>query len=475
LTLTAANRRRAVLWVIGTLAVCAALSLREALVAIVEQSLAPGFVPDSRVKWAVWWMLFYLMWGMLAPAIFALARRVPFDRRHWIRPLGVHLACSIIASVCGPIALVYAFGAVSGGFDPSAFPPLRWSYWGPFATLSMVAYTHFYWVIVAAALGLDSYDAAQARLREAAELERTLVAAEVDALKMRLQPHFLFNTLNSMRFLAVEKDADAVVRMVQRLGALLRSTMQSNGRHLVTVGEELALLEQYLAIEEIRFADRLTVSRRIAPEVIHALIPSLLLQPMIENSIKHGFSRRIDAGRLEIAIARERDWLVVTVEDDGPGLPAGWDLATHCGRGLKNVIERLEKLYPGAWSFTLRNRPGGGAVSRLRIPWQVAPSLELLVLSVLAHCPRHGHEIGRLIERASGGHLTFRITTLYPALYRLENRGLIAGRWVERAGERRRCYYHLTEAGKTVLEEQRELWGGFAAAVGRVARGDSHA
>ncbi len=101
-------------------------------------------------------------------------------------------------------------------------------------------------------------------------------------------------------------------------------------------------------------------------------------------------------------------------------------------------------------------------------------SLELLVLSVLAHSPRHGYEIGRLIEHGSGGHLTFRITTLYPVLYRLENRGLSAGRWVERAGERRRCYYRLTEAGKAALVEQREQWEAFAAAVGRVVEGGSH-
>jgi sensor histidine kinase YesM len=210
-------------------------------------------------------------------------------------------------------------------------------------------------------------------LRQAAELEGALVTAQVEALKVKLQPHFLFNTLNSIGFLALEKDAAGVVRMVERLGALLRSSMPSGGPQLVTVGEELALLDQYLSIEEIRFADRLRVTRRIPPSVLHALIPSLVLQPMVENSIKHGLSRRIDAGHLEIAIARERDFLVVTVEDDGPGVPPGWDLATHCGRGLKNVIERLEKLFPGTWSFTLRNRPHGGAVSRLRLPWQVAP------------------------------------------------------------------------------------------------------
>ncbi len=95
---------------------------------------------------------------------------------------------------------------------------------------------------------------------------------------------------------------------------------------------------------------------------------------MIENSIKHGFSRRIDASRLDLAIRREGDSLVVTVADDGPGVPPGWDLATHCGRGLKNVIERLDRLYPGEWGFTLGNQRDGGAIARLRIPWQVRAS-----------------------------------------------------------------------------------------------------
>ena len=102
-------------------------------------------------------------------------------------------------------------------------------------------------------------------------------------------------------------------------------------------------------------------------------------------------------------------------------------------------------------------------------------SAELLILSLVETRARHGYEIGRLIELGSGGHLTFRITTLYPVLYRLENRGLIAGRWVERAGERRRCYYHLTEAGRTALVEQSEQWEAFAAAVSRVVEGGSHA
>jgi LytS/YehU family sensor histidine kinase len=240
---------------------------------------------------------------------------------------------------------------------------------------SAVSDTLIYWLILAAGFGVAAWDEGRARHRSAADLQRALVAAQVDALKMKLQPHFLFNTLNSISFLAVEKDADGVVRIVERLGSLLRASMQAGGSHLVTVRDELALLDQYLSIEEVRFADRLHVVRRIAPAAMDTFIPSLVLQPMIENSIKHGFSRRIDASRLELAIHRDGDALVVTVEDDGPGVPAGWDLATHCGRGLKNVIERLEKIYPGAWAFTLKNHPRGGAIARLKIPWQATPTL----------------------------------------------------------------------------------------------------
>ena len=155
-------------------------------------------------------MLFYLMWAALAPAIFALAGRVPFGRHNWIRPLGFHVAVQHRGLGQRPVALVYAFGRrCSNGFrrfHASAAGVVllgcvrRCCPWSP--------YTHLYWVILAAALSLDAYDESQARLRQAAELERTLVAAQVDALKMKLQPHFLFNTLNSISFLAVEKDGD---------------------------------------------------------------------------------------------------------------------------------------------------------------------------------------------------------------------------------------------------------------------------
>jgi len=368
--MTTADRRRIAWWATAGLAACVALALRDLAAVVVKTRVGPLYehtIGEETIA------PYYLGWLLLTPLIFFLARRVPFRRDRWVRPLVFHLVTSVIITAVARVAWTN-FGAVYfAGVSWAKLPNPLSLYWTQYAAWRAVTDTFVYWLILTAGFALHIYDKNRAREQHAAELQRALVTAQVEALKMKLQPHFLFNTLNSISFLAVERDTDGVVTMVERLGSLLRSSMQSSGSHLVTVGEELGLLDQYLSIEEIRFTDRLHVIRCIAPEAMNALIPSLVLQPIIENSIKHGFSRRIDAGRLEIGILRGGDELVVTVEDDGPGVPPGWALATHCGRGLKNVIERLDKLYPGAWDFTLENQARGGAIARLRIPWQVQP------------------------------------------------------------------------------------------------------
>ncbi len=359
------TRREILVWVGVGLSACAGMSLLHTVTSLVE---------ERRADRAWWPAAYYTMWAALTPFIFTLARRVPFRRDRWVRPLLFHLATSVVVSLCASAGLEVIFGALVLGVPLPAPADVLTPFWTDIVTLRALADTLFYWMILAAGVVLQTYDESQARRRQAADLERALVSAQVDALRMKLQPHFLFNTLNALNVLAVEQDAQAVATIAERLAALLRSSIDSNGRQMATVADEMAWLDQYLNIQETRFGDRLRVVRHIEPAAQDALVPSLILQPVIENAIKHGFSRLIDARCVTIAIGRDADMLVLSVIDDGPGLPPAWDIHTGAGRGLKNVVERLDALYAGASAFTLENAASRGTIATLRVPWRVTRS-----------------------------------------------------------------------------------------------------
>jgi len=351
----------------GALVVCAVLALRETAQQMVVATVDPrirdvGFTFDS-----VWFILYYLLWAALTPFIFFLGRRVPFQRGRWVLPLAFHAIASIVFAVVAPVSLAIVFGGVVLHRGYPDLADLVTPFWTRYAAYRAIADSSLYWLILAAGAVLRTYDESRARRLQAADLERSLVAAQVDVLKMRLQPHFLFNTLNSIRFLALERDSAAVVTMVERLARLLRASM-TGGSQLVPLAEELALVDEYLAVEQVRIGDRLRVVRRIDPAVMQARVPGMVLQPIVENAIKHAFSQRLDTSRLEIAASRDGDTLRLVVSDDGPGLPPGWELATHCGRGLRNVIERLDALYRNAWSLSIRAADGRGTIVEVGIP-----------------------------------------------------------------------------------------------------------
>ncbi len=359
---------RSVVLVTGALAACAVLALYLTAQVSVAQTIDPrirdvGFAAD-----AVWFLLYYLMWAALTPFIFFLGRRIRFRRERWLQPLAFHAPASVVIAVAAPVSLAVLFGGLVLRRGYPDLAELLTPFWTRYAAYRAIADTSLYWLILAAGAVLRTYDESQARRVQAADLERSLVAAQVDVLKMKLQPHFLFNTLNSIRFLALERDGAAVVTMVERLGNLLRASM-ANGSQLVPLEEELALVDEYLAIEHIRIGERLRIVRRIDPAVKRARVPSLVLQPIVENSIKHAFSQRLDASRLEIAAFRDGDALRIVVSDDGPGLPPGWELATNCGRGLKNVIERLDALYRSSWSLAVKAGDAGGTIVEVGIPY----------------------------------------------------------------------------------------------------------
>jgi two-component system, LytTR family, sensor kinase len=350
-------------------AVCAVLALRQAAQEAISWTLDPRLRNVDFSRTVLWFLLYYLMWAGLTPVIFFFGRHVRFRRERWVPPLAFHVVASVVLAVVAPVTLAILFGGLVLRYGFPDLAELVTPFWTRLAAYRAVADTSFYWLILGAGAVLRTYDESQARRLQAADLERSLVAAQVDVLKMKLQPHFLFNTLNSIRFLALEKDGAAVVTMVERLARLLRASM-TGGSQLVTLSEELALVDEYLAVEQVRIGDRLRVVRRIDPAVMQARVPGLVLQPIVENAIKHAFARRLDASRLEIAASRDGDTLRIVVSDDGPGIPPGWELATHCGRGLKNVIERLDALYRNAWSLTVKTGDAGGTVVDVGIPYQ---------------------------------------------------------------------------------------------------------
>jgi two-component system LytT family sensor kinase len=353
----------------GALAVCAILALRQTAQEAAAATVDPRLRDVGFAREVVWFILFYLMWAALTPLIFHLGRRIPFRRDQWVWPLAFHAAASVVIAAAAPVSLAIVFGGIVLHRGYPNLADLLTPFWTRYAAYRAIADSFFYWLILAAGAVLHTYDESRARQLQAADLERSLVAAQVDVLKMKLQPHFLFNTLNSIRFLALERDSVAVVTMVERLARLLRASM-SSGSQLVPLAEELALVDEYLAVEQVRIGERLHVVRRIDPAVMQARVPGLVLQPIVENAIKHAFSQRLDASRLEIAASHDGNTLRLVVSDDGPGLPPGWELATNCGRGLKNVLERLDALYPNAWSLSVKSGEAGGTVVELGIPFQ---------------------------------------------------------------------------------------------------------
>jgi len=230
-----------------------------------------------------------------------------------------------------------------------------------------------YWIVVLGYLGWHYYKAYRGRERQAAALATELVQARLQALRMQLNPHFLFNTLNTISAL-IHENPDAADRMIVRLSELLRRTLDRGDVQEVPLREELEFLRSYLEIEQMRFPDRLTVTFDIEPKTQDLLVPHLILQPLVENALRHGILPREEAGRVEISarvVAGQH--LELKVRDDGNGLPTGNGSPGREGIGLQNVRSRLAQLYGAAQQFEIGNASAGGVEARIRIPCCTIP------------------------------------------------------------------------------------------------------
>jgi LytS/YehU family sensor histidine kinase len=228
-----------------------------------------------------------------------------------------------------------------------------------------------YWVVAGAVQAYRYYERYVNSELRLERLEHSFSEARLNALRMQLDPHFLFNALNTISS-HVERDPKLTRRMIEHLGDLLRMSLESKDRQEVPLSEEIAFLEHYLEIQKIRFGDQLRVVMDIAPDARYAAVPAMVIQPLVENAIRHGISRRASGGTVTVKAAAEGERLEIRVTDDGVGLPLGWALETSEGLGLSITRERIAGLHPnGASRFVVRNRVEGGTEVEISLPLQL--------------------------------------------------------------------------------------------------------
>ncbi|MBL8211124.1 MAG: histidine kinase [Bryobacterales bacterium] len=296
-----------------------------------------------------WWM-----WFLLTPAMLWMARRFRFERAMWWWAAMVHLATGCLFTI---IALAtYAGICYSLGWRVAVEPTYRNILWFLFSV-------KFHWGVLTYAMVLAVVQASD-YYRKFQEREAMLAKAQLHALKSQLHPHFLFNSLHATMAL-VRRDPTAAERMIMRLSELLRATLESGGEHEVPLKQEIRFLEQYLEIERTRFADRLSISMDIDPAALELAVPNMILQPLVENAVKHGISPRAAKGTIVVRAQRNNGHLRLEVSDDGVGLGPG---PVREGIGLSNTRERLRQLYGDHQKMQLYAPAEGGFTAALEIP-----------------------------------------------------------------------------------------------------------
>jgi two-component system LytT family sensor kinase len=293
---------------------------------------------------AEWWL-----WALLTPLIVSLARRFPVHGTRWKRSLGIHAASGLGVAIAKTLADRAIFAWLTG-------------FWMYLLASTLALQFVVYGVVVAAAHGVEYYR----RSREREQLERRLAETRLQLLNMQLQPHFLFNTLNAIAEL-VHEDPEAADRMIIALSTLLRRTLELGASQEIPLSTELELLTTYLEIQRTRFGDRLDVTISIDDDVRESRVPILLLQPIVENAIKHGIGARVGRGRLAIEARRANSFLVIEVSDESEG-PLQAAITAGAGIGLGNTRERLSTIYGPVATLDMVGQGDRGSRVTLKLP-----------------------------------------------------------------------------------------------------------
>ena len=312
---------------------------------------------------------YWYAWALLVPGMLWMARRFPFERHTWGRAVLAHAPAVLVFTFLHAVLTVSARMPIVTYFGREA------SWWPAFQQLFFLNFDWemmTYWAVVGVSHALYYHRQSQQQALTAAQLQTRLAEASLQSLQRQLHPHFLFNTLHTISAL-VHRDPDAADAMLAQLSDLLRLTLDRVGTSEVALKEEIDFLQKYIEIERTRFGDRLQVHLAIQPETLDASVPNFLLQPLVENAIRHGIAQKIDGGRVEISARREGAELLLSVRDTGPGLSKATRSALNTGVGLTNTRSRLQHLFGSRHRFEVHEPADGGLAVRITIPFTSRP------------------------------------------------------------------------------------------------------
>ena len=310
-------------------------------------------------------VLSWLPWAVATPLVFRLAAK--YAPAHWRQP-GFWARHS---AACVTVGVVYAAWVAMW---EELLNPWAAARVNPFLHLwpqkffsGLLSFVILYGIILLVASMLDSRERLAYQETETARLNEQLSKAQLHALRRQIEPHFLFNTLNAIAGLIREKRNDAAVSMIAELSDFLRRVIDDSSRQQVPLGEELEFALKYLDIQKVRFAERLQVSVSVPSELFSTSVPSLILQPMVENAVKHGIAKRVQGGVIRITAFPTEDKVTLSVYNDGPLLPQGWEQQAS-GIGLANVRTRLQSLYGEQFEVNIQNQEPGGVEVSISVP-----------------------------------------------------------------------------------------------------------
>jgi two-component system LytT family sensor kinase len=346
-----------------------------------SQSLSQKFFSRDPTPWwhyLISWLVGVYLWALLMPGILWLGRRFPIERRNWVRRVALHLLLGVLVSL---VQLILESAILS---HLGVFPGLMNTFVTTFAFLLVIGFhtgVMTYWEVLGVQYGIGYYQNYQERKREAlrlelraSELQSQLVQAQLGVLKMQLQPHFLFNTLNAIMVLVRQQRSKEAEQTLAHLSDLLRCVLEDVEAQEVPLRRELEYLQLYLSIEQVRFQDRLRVEISADPAILDAALPQMVLQPVVENAIRHGVGKSAAAGRVKISAVRSNDTLELRVQDDGPGFSSEGPIGKRStGIGLTNTQARLKQLYGEEARLTTGNGEPRGAVVTITIPYHAVP------------------------------------------------------------------------------------------------------